>query len=619
MKRFLKITILVLFVLLISISYISVQLIHNIGDYGKLINYVGIVRGASQRLTKLEMNFQPNDELVEYIDEILHELNTGHGKYGLVVTDCKKYNEYLSLLERKWEDLNIEIKKVRMEEDSSQLLQTSEEFFKIANDTVFEIEHYSKEKSDYLMTLIIIISVVGIVAWTILIMQYNRRLIRLEKLNVDLKNIAYKDELTGANTIDKFKLDAEQYIYKHKDKKFAIFYIDFENFKYINDIFGYDYGDMILKRYSNFMMDDIGKYEIFAREIADRFVALRCYVDKEALLRRQQIVDDKLINITDEIKNKYSITIVSGICCIEDVNEKLNIDDLINRANFAQKTVKNKPGTKYAFYNENIRKKMIEENTIKSRIHEALNRREFVVYFQPKVNLHNQKIDCAEALVRWMTPDKCVISPAIFIPILEKEFFISLVDQYVFEEVCRWIRKRLDENEQVVPISVNVSKIQFYNAKFVETYSRIQNKYNIPKNTIEIEFTESVAFENQEHLLEIVHDLHESGFTCSLDDFGKGYSSLSVLKDLPFDVLKLDSMFFKESLNKEKEKIVIKNIIHMIKELNIITVAEGIEYKEQVEFLKEIGCDLVQGFVFYKPMPILDFEKILDEETVYSL
>lgn len=114
MKRFLKITILVLFVLLISISYISVQLIHNIGDYGKLINYVGIVRGASQRLTKLEMNLQPNDELVEYIDEILQELNTGHGKYGLVVTDCKKYNEYLSLLERKWDDLNVEIKKVRM-------------------------------------------------------------------------------------------------------------------------------------------------------------------------------------------------------------------------------------------------------------------------------------------------------------------------------------------------------------------------------------------------------------------------------------------------------------------------------------------------------------------------
>lgn len=469
------------------------------------------------------------------------------------------------------------------------------------------------------MTLIIIISIVGIVAWIILIIQYNRRLIRLEKLNVDLKNIAYKDELTGVNTIEKFKLDAEQYIYKNKDKKFAIFYIDFENFKYINDIFGYDYGDMILKRYSNLMMDDIGKYEIFAREIADRFVALRCYIDKETLLRRQQIVDDKLINITDEIKNKYSITIVSGICCIEDVNEKLNIDDLINRANFAQKTVKNKPGTKYAFYNGNIRKKMIEENTIKSRIHEALNRREFVVYFQPKVNLHNQKIDCAEALVRWMTPDKCVISPAIFIPILEKEFFISLVDQYVFEEVCRWIRKRLDENKIITPISVNVSKIQFYNAKFVETYSHIKNKYNIPKNTIEIEFTESVAFENQEHLLEIVHDLHESGFTCSLDDFGKGYSSLSVLKDLPFDVLKLDSMFFKESLNKEKEKIVIKNIIQMIKELNIITVAEGIEYKEQVEFLKEVECDLVQDFVFFKPMPISEFEEILDKEIVYSL
>ncbi|EQK76057.1 Bacteriophytochrome cph2 [Clostridioides difficile] len=118
--------------------------------------------------------------------------------------------------------------------------------------------------------------------------------------------------------------------------------------------------------------------------------------------------------------------------------------------------------------------------------------------------------------------------------------------------------------------------------------------------------------------MEIIHDLHENGFTCSLDDFGKGYSSLSVLKDLPFDVLKLDSMFFKASLDKDKEKIVIKNIVHMLKELNITTVAEGIECKEQVEFLRDIGCDLVQGFVFYKPMPILEFEKILDKEFVYN-
>lgn len=618
MKRFLRVTILVLFILLISISFISIKLIHNIGDYGKLINYVGIVRGASQRLTKLEMNHKPNDELIEYIDGILDELITGDGKYGLVITDSNKYNKDLFLLEKKWEDLNIEIKKVRMKEDTSQLLSISEEFFSLANDTVFEIENFSREKSDYLMTLIIIISIIGILAWTILIIQYNKKMIKLEKLNVDLKNIAYKDELTGANTIEKFKLDANQNIYRHKDKKFAIFYIDFENFKYINDIFGYDYGDMILKRYANLMMGDIGKYEIFAREIADRFVALRCYVDKEDLVIRQQVVDNELINITNEIKNKYSITIVSGICCIEDVNEKLNIDDLINRANFAQKTVKNKPGTNYAFYNENIRKKMIEENTIKSRIHEAIEKREFIVYFQPKVNLHNQKINCAEALVRWLTPDKGIISPAIFIPVLEKDFFIALVDKYVFEEVCKWIRKRLDENRLFVPISVNVSRIQFYNTKFVETYSNIKNKYNIPKNTIEIEFTESVAFENQEHLLEIIHDLHYNGFTCSLDDFGKGYSSLSVLKDLPFDVLKLDSMFFKASLDKDKEKIVIKNIVHMLKELNITTVAEGIECKEQVEFLKDIGCDLVQGFVFYKPMPILEFEEILDKEFVYN-
>ncbi|MCK8736763.1 diguanylate phosphodiesterase, partial [Clostridioides difficile] len=161
MKRFLRRIILVLFILLIFISFISIKLIHNVGDYGKLINYVGIVRGASQRLTKLEMNHHPNDELIEYIDEILQELITGHGDYGLVITDCNEYNEDLLLLEKKWEDLNIEIKKVRMKEQNNQLLSISEEFFSLANDTVFKIESFSKEKSNYLMTLIIIISIIG--------------------------------------------------------------------------------------------------------------------------------------------------------------------------------------------------------------------------------------------------------------------------------------------------------------------------------------------------------------------------------------------------------------------------------------------------------------------------
>lgn len=166
-------------------------------------------------------------------------------------------------------------------------------------------------------------------------------------------------------------MDANQNICIHKDKKFAVFYIDFENFKYINDIFGYDYGDMILKRYANLMMNDIGKYEIFAREIADRFVALRCYVDKEDLVVRQRDVDNELINITNEIKNKHSITVVSGICCIEDVNEKLSIDGLINRANFAQKLLRINQVLIMLFI-MTVFVKMIEENTIKSRIHEAI-------------------------------------------------------------------------------------------------------------------------------------------------------------------------------------------------------------------------------------------------------
>ena len=168
----------------------------------------------------------------------------------------------------------------------------------------------------------------------------------------------------------------------------------------------------------------------------------------------------------------------------------------------------------------------------------------------------------------------------------------------------------------VEPVSINVSKLQFYNPDFVKEYREIKDKYNVPDGMLEIEFTETVAFENQKYMLKIVSELHENGFGCSLDDFGSGYSSLGMLKDLQIDVLKLDAMFFRNSSgNIEKEKLIVRSIINMVRRLNIRVVAEGIETQEQVEFLKEAGCDLVQGFIYYKPMPVKEFEKLIDVRT----
>ena len=439
-----------------------------------------------------------------------------------------------------------------------------------------------------------------------------------DKLNfkIKLQKIAYTDNLTGANTIDKFVIDANKILCKNTQVKYALLYIDIDKFKYINDLFGYEVGNEILRNLTKIIKSNIFEEEMFARISADNFIIIMKYIEEEDITKRLKTIFEELDLFNNNQEEKYKLVLSCGIYFI--LPEDRDINSIIDRANIPHKMAKGGHKSSYAFYDNKIHDQEIKEKEMENTMFSSLENKEFIIYLQPKIELNTGEIQGSEALVRWKHPDKGLIPPNEFIPFFERNGFVINLDLYVLEEVCIYLRKWIDAGINPVTVSVNVSRIQFYNTKFVETYSNIQNKYRIPKNTIEIEFTESVAFENQKHLLEIIHDLHENGFTCSLDDFGKGYSSLSVLKDLPFDVLKLDSMFFKASLDKDKEKIVIKNIVHMLKELNITTVAEGIECKEQVEFLRDIGCDLVQGFVFYKPMPILEFEKILDKEFVYN-
>lgn len=598
------------FVLILSLvitSVISINMIVAISSYGKLINYVGIVRGASQRVVKLETNHLSENQLLDYVDDVLNELITGEGHYGLRKIPSKEYNDNLEKLSKQWDKVKGDIQSVRSGDDGNDLLTDSEALFEIANTTVFSIEKYAHEQSSLLTTMIVITTSIGVTIMAL----YIANLLSLKKENRILEDRAGKDPLTGAFNLDKFKETAARLLDENPEKKFAVLFIDFQDFKYINDIFGYSYGDMLLQKYAKLMKESLTDFEAFGRNAADQFIAIRHYEEKETLLKRQLQVEKEFI---DSIlrSNRHMITIATGFCCTEDVIEELDIDAFLNRANFAQKTIKNNPSVHYAFYNDSIRIKRIEELTIKDRMQEALINNEFVVYMQPKVDLESEKIAGAEALVRWQTQDQGLLSPGVFIPVLEKNHFLNLLDEYVFEQVCRWLRGRLDQNLPVVPVSVNVSKTQFYFPNFVQIYKDIRDKFKIPNNLIEIEFTESYSFENSSFMAQIVTDLHNNGFPCSLDDFGLGFSSLGMLKELPIDTLKLDASFFKQSGQLNKEQTIIKSIIAMNKELGIHTVAEGVELEEQVAFLKSIHCELVQGFAFYRPMPIDAFEKLLN-------
>lgn len=494
-----------------------------------------------------------------------------------------------------------------------ELLALSEEYFVLANETVFAAESYSNRQTGRLLALMILMAAIVIPICVLVLTTYLRRVLRIESTNQKLISKVYSDSLTGSPTLEKFQMDSQHFLEQKTMDKFAVFNIDIDNFKYYNDVFGRQYGDEILQNYVNLLRDSIQKDEFFCRVSSDNFLVLRQYTDKQELLFRQQSVDTQIADYVCKTKEQHLFTLCCGICCTEDLVEQLDIAGIIERANFARKIVKKQSVVQYVFYDESIRGKMLSEKDLENRMHIALEHKEFMVYLQPKVDLITGKISCAEALVRWMIPGERMVPPDEFIPVFEKNLFISSLDQYVMDKVCCWMRERLDEGLLVVPVSVNVSRMQLYDPDFVKNYTEIREHYKIPQGMIEIEFTESVVFENITVLLHIVDLLKQNGFRCSLDDFGKGYSSLNLLQNIPIDVLKLDQLFFDQGSQREKAHTIISGIVSMVKQLNITIVAEGVEDMEEVQFLREIGCDLVQGYVFYRPMPIEEFELIIND------
>lgn len=609
MKKYMRIGLISFFLSLMLVGGITLHTILSLQSFSRLINYVGIVRGATQRLVKLELSGAPKDDMISYLDSILDELLTGSGPYGLIRPDDPDYQRNLQLLNLSWLSLKNDIYETRRDPSRrEQLIEHSEDYFNLANDTVFSADTYSNSQTAFLLRLIIIMFTGMLITWIIIFVVYKKHLFYLEKNYQNLEDFASRDHLTGVYNLDKFTDEASLMLKQNPNLKYSFVYVDFADFKYINDVFGYSFGDDILRRYARLNEESLSAVEVMGRVSADNFVILRCYETKEGLLSSQQKVDQQIIESCSQ-----PLSVNCGFCCLEDVIEDLDVSGFLTRANYARKTVKNGTKRSYAFYDEGIRSQLRLEKNIESKLQTAIDNHEFIVYYQPKVSVKSEKIACAEALVRWCREDGSIVRPDLFIPVLEKNHQIARLDQYVFEEVCRWQQKCLLTGGRVLPVSINVSRLQFYDAGFVDTYTKIRDRYRIPSELLEIEFTESIAFDNTSLLFKTLQDLKNAGFYISVDDFGKGYSSLSLLKQVPIDELKLDRLFFMDGDDREKDRLVVQGIVKMAESLGIHTVAEGIEEKAQQVFLKEIGCDLIQGYAYYRPMPEAEYEKLLAE------
>lgn len=422
-----------------------------------------------------------------------------------------------------------------------------------------------------------------------------------------IEQIAYKDPVTGGINDIKFRELAGERIPAAPPDTYAMAAINMKKFKLINNSFGSDRGNDTL-HYVYRILNQSCRYgdELVYRHNADYFYYLMRNAPEEELLSRLQKIDEVINAFNEGMESPYYLRASVGIYVIHDPKEDLiSIQDY---ANVARKSAGESYHTSYRFYREQTRQRLLKEKKITNLMEKALDNHEFLVYLQPKVDVYSYKITGAEALIRWNNPEKGMIYPNEFIPIFERNGFICRTDLYVFEETCRLLERWYKEDRELFPLSVNVSRQHLKKTDFLDDFRRIFAKYDFPPELLELELTESTILGNPAQFTDIINQIHQCGFRCSIDDFGFGYSSLSILKNFKVDALKLDRSFFTDQKHQSRGKAVITSIVELSHKLGMETVAEGIEEPKQLEFLKEINCTKVQGYVFSKPLPIPEFE-----------
>lgn len=424
------------------------------------------------------------------------------------------------------------------------------------------------------------------------------------------EKIAYVDRLTGVATLQKFKKDILEILKGAMPSEYMLMTLDVEDFKYLNDSFGYEIGDEILKVITKNFLKQIKQKELIGRIEADKFIFLRKKMTLDQIKDEIYIEKDIKRWFQGVLPDHYLIHFSMGIYTIVDLKEEFSV--MLDKTNFARKSIKGNYNQDIAEYTAEMNKEKEWKKEVTFSMEKALINKEFEVFLQPKYLLSDETLAGAEALIRWNHPEKGMLSPFNFIPIFEKNGFIKKLDLYVLEGVCKLLRKWKDNglNKEAIIISVNLSRLHLYNPFLIEELLAIVNKYDIQPQDIEIELTESIIFNNTEKLIETIKRLKKEGFYISIDDFGSGYSSLNMLKDLPVDILKIDKEFLGESSDVSNGRVIINAVNQMAKNLKLVTVAEGVETQEQVNMLKVMGCDLAQGYYYAKPMPIKEFEKL---------
>lgn len=479
-------------------------------------------------------------------------------------------------------------------------------FVTVIPSDIMTMENDKIISSAYIVTSIFVI--LYLITFLIVMRMQNNNRKKIER-------IAYVDELTGGISFDKFKKDAAEIIKNSNGKSYVMVSIDIDKFKVINDIFGYEEGNRVIRYIWSAIDKVVEEDETFAHRRADQFVILLEYQDNQKMIERIEELSLRIHQRETQNEKNYEIILSMGIYIInKETDSDLRIDNIIDRAELAKQSVKGKHNQFYAVYDETLRQKILRDQEIENRMEKALEKEEFKVYYQPKYDSRTCELTGAEALVRWYNEKTGMIFPNEFIPLFESNGFIIELDKYMFEQVCKDIQSWMNDSYKVVPVSVNLSQLQLYNMHFVEEYQEILEKYNIPPECVQLELTETTLFSEESILNKIIDKLHGIGFKILMDDFGTGYSSLHMLKNVPIDILKLDKSFV-DGIGDSKVDIVVSTIVSLGQSLDMKIVAEGVETKEQYEFLRDIFCDEIQGYYFSRPIAEKEYRQQMIKEA----
>lgn len=413
------------------------------------------------------------------------------------------------------------------------------------------------------------------------------------------------DRLTGLYSKGFFCQKVEELLRQNPDKEYDIICSDIVNFKLVNDVFGIPAGDRILCMAAQMYTEMTRGKGICSHFHADQFA----FIIEHKWQYTVSMFQDACARL-NAMSQTQNIVMKWGIYRVE--NREVPVEHMCDRALLAARSIKGQYKKYFAYYDDVLRRKLLKEQEIVDSMESALNLGQFEIYLQPKYNIRYSRMDGAEALVRWNHPQWGQQSPAVFIPLFERNGFITRLDQYVWEKVCAVMCDWENRGMPPLPVSVNVSRADIYNVDLADILTGLLRKYALPAARLHLEITESAYTENPRQIIETVSNLRELGFVVEMDDFGSGYSSLHMLHKMPVDVLKLDMKFIQNDPVTPVNQEIMRFIINLADLMSLDVVAEGVETAEQLERLREIGCDCMQGYFFSKPLPVKEFELLME-------